>query len=45
MSTIAEKLQVTLATKENIKKAIEKKGISVGDAPFHEYPQKLQALE
>lgn len=44
MSTISEKLQLTLATKENIKRAIERKGISVGDVPFHEYPSKIASI-
>lgn len=44
MSVIADKLQLTLATKENIKKAIEKKGITVGDAPFSDYPSKINSI-
>lgn len=44
MSVIADKLQLTLATKENIKKAIENKGITVGDVPFSDYPSKIDSI-
>ena len=44
MSTLSEKLQLTLATKQNIKRAIENKGISVGDIPFSEYPSKIESI-
>ncbi len=44
MSTLSEKLQLTLATKQNIKRAIENKGISVGDVPFSEYPSKIESI-
>lgn len=44
MSIISDKLQLTLATKENIKREIEKKGITVGDVPFSDYPSKIASI-
>lgn len=41
MSTIAENLQVIYDIKENIKTAIESKGVGVGDAPFTNYADKI----
>lgn len=41
MSTIAENLQVIYDIKENIKTAIESKGVGVGDVPFTNYADKI----
>lgn len=41
MSTIAENLQVIYDIKENIKTAIESKGVGVGDTPFTNYADKI----
>lgn len=44
MSTISEKLNHINSTKEQIKNAIENKGISVGDIPFSQYPSKITEI-
>ena len=44
MSTIAESLQVIYDIKENIKTAIESKGVGVGDAPFTNYADKITEI-
>lgn len=44
MSTIAENLQGLYDIKENIKTAIESKGVAVGDARFSEYSAKIQEI-
>ena len=41
MGTLVEKLQKTLAGKEKIRKAIESKGVYVGNTPFSEYGNKI----
>lgn len=41
MATITEKLETILAVKEQIKSAIEDKGVTVGDSPFNIYPNKI----
>lgn len=42
--TIAENLNRLYDVKENIKTAIETKGVTVGDTPFTEYPQKVSEI-
>lgn len=44
MATIAEKLRTLLTIKNDIKTAIEKKGINVGDVPFTEYSEKIEDI-
>lgn len=44
MSTIAENLQGLYDIKEDIKIAIESKGVAVGDARFSEYSAKIQEI-
>lgn len=44
MSTIAESFQILYDIKENIKNSIEGKGVSVGDAPFTEYSNKIDEI-
>lgn len=44
MNTIAENLQVIYDIKENIKTAIESKGVGVGDAPFTNYADKITEI-
>lgn len=44
MGTLTEKLQRTLASKQGIKQAIEKKGVTVGDIPLSEYASKIASI-
>lgn len=44
MGTTAAKLEALLATKTDIKRAIEAKGQEVGDIPFSQYPAKIDAI-
>jgi flagellar biosynthesis/type III secretory pathway protein FliH len=44
MSTIAENLNTLYDIKEGIKEAIEGKGVTVGDASFVDYPQKINDI-
>ena len=43
--SIAEKLLALNELKGEIKDAIEEKGVSVGDAPFTAYPEKILEIE
>jgi len=43
--TTADKLNKLLTTKQEIKNAIENKGVNVGDAPFAEYADKIEEIE
>lgn len=44
MSTIAEKLALLADTKAQIKASIEAKGVTVGNAPFADYPAKIAQI-
>lgn len=44
-STVAEKLQEVINTKEAIKQAIEEKGQSLDGVPFTEYDKKITAIQ
>ena len=44
MGTIAENLNTLYDVKENIKTAIENKGVAVGEVPFNEYAQKIDEI-
>ena len=44
MSTIAEKLTLLADTKAKIKASIEAKGVTVGNAPFADYPAKIAQI-
>lgn len=43
--SIAEKLTQLNTVKENIKSAIEQKGVTVGSAPFTQYPAKILEIQ
>lgn len=43
--SIAEKLQSIYDSKQNIKTSIEAKGVTVGDAPFSQYPDKIASIQ
>lgn len=43
--TTADKLNRLLTTKQEIKNAIENKGVNIGDAPFAEYADKIEEIE
>ena len=43
--SIADKLNTLQAIKENIKTAIENKGVTVGDAPFTDYASRIDDIE
>lgn len=43
--SIAEKLIQLNTVKRNIKSAIEQKGVTVGSAPFTQYPAKILEIE
>lgn len=43
--SIAEKLTQLNTVKQNIKSAIEQKGVTVGSAPFTQYPAKILEIE
>lgn len=43
--TTADKLNKLLTTKQEIKNAIENKGVNVGDTPFAEYADKIEEIE
>lgn len=45
MSKISEKLNIINDAKNNIKTAIEEKGISVGEAGIQEYANKINEIE
>ena len=45
MATIAENLQTIIDIKDDIKTAIENKGVTVGDASFSEYAGKIDSIE
>ncbi len=44
MSTIAENLALLADTKAKIKASIEAKGVTVGNAPFADYPAKIAQI-
>ena len=44
MPTITDKLQSILESKEDIKDAIEEKGVEVGSAPLNEYGNKIREI-
>lgn len=43
--SIAEKLTQLNTVKDNIKSAIEQKGVTVGSAPFTQYPAKILEIQ
>lgn len=43
--SVADKLNTLQTIKENIKTAIENKGVTVGDAPFTDYASKIDDIE
>ena len=43
--SIADKLNTLQTIKENIKTAIENKGVTVGDSPFTDYASKIDGIE
>ena len=45
MATVAENLQTILDIKNDIKTAIEGKGVAVGDVSFTEYSSKIDSIE
>lgn len=45
MATVAENLQTILDIKNDIKTAIEGKGVAVGDVSFTEYSSKIESIE
>ncbi|PKP53810.1 MAG: hypothetical protein CVT92_02440 [Bacteroidetes bacterium HGW-Bacteroidetes-1] len=45
MTNLPEKLQQLIQTKADIKTAIESKGVTVGDATFSEYVNKIKEIE
>ena len=45
MNTIAEQLALLADTKTRIKAAIEAKGVTVGDAPFADYTDKITQIQ
>lgn len=45
MGTTTNKLSKLLDTKENIKLAIESKGVTVGNIPFSQYPEKISGIQ